>query len=232
MENACPWDPWRAVVGVPNLDWCEASTCAWIDEPANTWSNVAYLLAAALILWRSRQKGEPLFPLARLFPTACLVLGLCSFAYHASLTFALQVFDFVGMFGFLYIPVTINLRRLDLVRNENATYVGLIAASVVLLFVLRVLGAKYQLMIALGVVLLLASEAWAARRSRARGPLTMLAVGVGFLIVAATFSGLDLARVFCDPNDHVVQGHAIWHLCSATALVFCHEYYAGLALKA
>lgn len=224
MEQ-CPWDSLRAAGGVPNIDWCEEGTCAWIDEPANTWSNVAYFVVA-LMLFLGRREGQAV--LVRFFPFACLMLGAFSFAYHASLTFVLQVFDFLGMFLFLYIPITLNLQRMKIITRQVPTYLALIAGSLAILLVLRGLGLKYQLMIAVGVVALLITEPLAIRRSGERGKLWFLAASVGALIVAATFSALDISRVFCDPNDHLVQGHAIWHLFSALSLGLAYVHYASL----
>jgi predicted membrane channel-forming protein YqfA (hemolysin III family) len=117
---------------------------------------------------------------------------------------------------------------MKLITRQVPTYIALIAASLALLLLLRALGLKYQLMIAVGVLALLLTEPLALRRSRERGKLAFLAASVGSLIVAATFSALDLSRVFCDPNDHVVQGHAIWHLFSALSLGLAHAHYASL----
>jgi hypothetical protein len=36
--------------------------------------------------------------------------------------------------------------------------------------------------------------------------------------------------VFCDPENHVVQGHAIWHVLGATSLVFAALHYRALHL--
>lgn len=223
----CPWDPMRALTGVPNVDWCEASTCAWIDEPANTWSNVAYFVVAALLAWRS-QRVSPVFGLARWFPIACFGLGVASFVYHASVTFGLQILDFVGMFAFLYIPLVINGERLGIVRRPVPVYLALVVGSVAVLLVLRVVGLPYQALIFVGIVALLTSEAMATRRGNYRGPLRLLLIGVAALLAGATFSALDVSRAFCDPNDHVVQGHAIWHVLTAFALYFTHAYYASL----
>jgi hypothetical protein len=45
------------------------------------------------------------------------------------------------------------------------------------------------------------------------------------LTVAAAFSAADVTGVFCDPNDHFVQGHAIWHVLGAISLVFAAFFY-------
>jgi hypothetical protein len=53
---------------------------------------------------------------------------------------------------------------------------------------------------------------------------------VSSLALAQTFSTLDLTRVWCDPDNHVLQGHALWHLLSAVAIAFVYRFYAGLRL--
>jgi hypothetical protein len=45
------------------------------------------------------------------------------------------------------------------------------------------------------------------------------------LTVAACFSAADVTGVFCDPENHFVQGHAIWHVLGAISLVFSAFFY-------
>jgi hypothetical protein len=48
--------------------------------------------------------------------------------------------------------------------------------------------------------------------------LAMLGTGAGF-------SASDVTRKFCDPTNHWLQGHALWHLFGAVALYFSLHYY-------
>jgi hypothetical protein len=48
---------------------------------------------------------------------------------------------------------------------------------------------------------------------------------LGLIAVAATFSGLDASRRWCDPSSHVFQGHAIWHCFAAVALCVSLLHY-------
>jgi hypothetical protein len=43
----CPWDWLRQ--SPPSF--CEETLCGWVKQPANTWSNIGFLVSAAL-LWR------------------------------------------------------------------------------------------------------------------------------------------------------------------------------------
>ena len=46
MSDLCPWD------GLPpgTVSFCEARLCAWVAEPANAWSSLAYVLMALYML--------------------------------------------------------------------------------------------------------------------------------------------------------------------------------------
>ncbi len=51
----CVWTPLREWGGLPNVKWCEETLCGVIAEPANTWSNLAYLVVAAWLWWFTRK---------------------------------------------------------------------------------------------------------------------------------------------------------------------------------
>ncbi len=46
-----------------------------------------------------------------LFGPASIVTGVSSFTFHASYTYVFQVFDYFGMFCFVYLAMVVNLRR-------------------------------------------------------------------------------------------------------------------------
>lgn len=39
----------------PNVDWCEQELCSWITNPADTWSNLAYLAFGVLMILETRR---------------------------------------------------------------------------------------------------------------------------------------------------------------------------------
>ena len=87
----CPWGGWTP----PDLQHCEANLCGWITTPANTWSNLAYV-AVGVWIWRRAAKRD-LLAAGGLGPVS-IAVGVTSFAFHASYTFAGQVLDYGGMF--------------------------------------------------------------------------------------------------------------------------------------
>jgi len=226
LAPGCPWTELNHALGQPNIKWCEAAQCSWITEPANTWSNLAYLAAALLMFaWARRDPRASI----RLMPAAVAFLGACSFAYHASSTFALQVFDFLGMFGVLFLLLVLNLiRRGSLPPSRGPrVYAALVLAGLALVFAGRALALPYQGLIAVLALLAVGSELTVPPAGRPAS-YRDFAAALALMLLAATFSALDLSRVWCDPEDHLLQGHAAWHLTSAAALVFVFRHYAAL----
>ncbi len=224
--RGCPWADLTDALGAPNLKWCEAARCSWITEPANAWSNLAYLAAAALTFaWARRDPRASI----RLMPAALAFLAVASFAYHSSNTFALQVLDFLGMFGFLFLPLVLNLVRLGALPASRGpvAYAALVLVSLGLVFAGRALRLPYQALVAIFTLVTVGSEA-AMPRARRPASYRDYAAALALLLLAATCSALDLSRTWCDPEDHLLQGHAAWHVASAASLVFVFRHYAAL----
>ncbi|HYV45645.1 MAG TPA: ceramidase domain-containing protein [Myxococcaceae bacterium] len=227
LQPGCPWADLNHALGQPNLKWCEATQCAWVTEPANTWSNLAYVAAALVMFaWARRDPRRSL----RLMPVAVAFLAACSFAYHASSTFAFQVFDFLGMFGFLFAPLVLNLIRRGALPPSRGpvAYGALVLLGLTLVFAGRALKLPYQTLIAFGAAAVIASELVAMPRAARPASYRDFAVAVTLLLVAQTLSLLDLTRAWCDPQDHLLQGHAVWHVISAASLVFVFRHYHRL----
>lgn len=221
LPPGCPWSGWA----LPNLKWCEANLCAWITTPANTWSNLAYLAVAVPM---RRAAGNR--PLLRPFAPAAVAVGISSFVYHASYTYFFQFFDFVGMFLFAGLPVTLNAVRLGWIgeRTRPLAYAALVVACSALVPVLFGTRFPIQGLVAILIVVTIGQELtlWLARRTPEARGWWLLSVGV--LAVAATCSALDLSRVWCDPENHWLQGHAVWHVLSAVTLLLLFRFYAAV----
>ena len=98
--------------------------------------------------------------------------------------------------------------------------------------VLRQARIPYQLMVlfaVLGIVALEIRLAWRGARSAGRKDFWM---AVGLMGAASVCSVADLLRWMCDPSNHWLQGHALWHVLSALALLFAARHYALLEQEA
>ena len=210
-----PESPWSGFEP-PDLQHCEANLAGWIATPANTWSNLAYL-AAAWVLWR---RGD------RAFAWAAVALGLTSFLFHASFTFLFQAADYVGMFVYVLLMLSLNLRRLGWGRWREF-YAAALVASTALVFILRNAGIGLQWIIVTQVAALLLTEALA----RGRGYRDWLN-GLGLMGAAAGVWVLDYTRAWCDPHNHWLQGHAAWHVLSAAAIPYIARFYRNNSVTA
>jgi hypothetical protein len=221
LPEGCPWSDFTP----PNIDWCERELCSIVTNPANTWSNFAYFGFGLAMIFIARRSGSAEL---RLFGPASLIVGAFSLAYHASYTFFLQFFDFVGMFVFCFLPITLNAIRLG--QIPPARSVAVYAAGVVGMSALVPLGFyagfPIQALVFVLIVVILGQE-FAVRRRAVVDVNYRWYVGAMLLIsAAAVFSALDVSRVFCDPDNHWVQGHAIWHLLSGAALFALFRFYS------
>jgi len=88
---------------------CESHLCSIIVAPANTWSNLAFIFFGAQMIKRSHNLNSRTLSM---FGPASIMTGVTSLLYHASYTWFFQVFDFVGMFCFLFVIISLNSRRL------------------------------------------------------------------------------------------------------------------------
>lgn len=220
----CPWHASAELLGAPNIKWCEATLCGWISEPANTWSNLPYLLLGLVIYLQNRH--SPHMELRWMGP-AMFAMGLLSGLYHASNHYVSQVLDFVGMFLLVFWLLVINLRRNGWIapRALVPVYVGLVVVGVGAVHGMYLLHWPFQSLIALATVATIATEFSARRQAAQRVALAYFLASLLLMAVAQAASLLDLARVSCDPGNHFFQGHAVWHLGSALALYFVCQHY-------
>ncbi len=226
LQPGCPWSTWAR----PNLKWCEDNLCAWVTTPANSWSNVSYVLGAALMWARlggsGGRGGARRRPALRLFPPASLVVGLTSFLYHASYTWFFQLFDFVGMFFFCCVSTTLNARRLGQIDAAavHRVYLVSVALCSMLFLVVGWVGLPVQLIVLSLVLLTLGQEAALffgpayRRHPKLRPRYRHFVSGMVLLVVAFACSVADATRLWCNPANHVVNGHAAWHVLTALVL--------------
>ena len=221
LEAGCPWEPFSSL-WLPNVRWCEAQLCSVVVEPANTWSNLAYVFAGLALLWLGRDRADRTL---RLFGIAQIVVGVCSFVYHMSFSGVLQVLDFLGMYVFTNLLIGLNLVRMGRLASDRfwAVYVAGVAALTALTVVLRFTPLPIQGIVFLLIVAIVATELAAPPPPAADRRLFLAALAV--LVIAAGFSAADVTGVLCDPHDHVVQGHAIWHVLASISLVLAACYY-------
>ncbi len=224
MEPGCPWVGLREWGGLPNVRWCEEQLCAWIATPANTWTNLAYIFVGFYFWWFTRKEKSANL---RFYGTAAQWVGWSSFAYHASITFVFQVFDFLGMFVFFYLVLVQNFARMGWVRDldvKKNVWILTLVTTCLAAFVDK-LGFPIQGLVVTLLTAIFATEIIAARIATRKVRHGYFVLSLGFLGIGAAFSAADVTRRFCEPSNHWLQGHALWHVFGSVALFFSIRYY-------
>lgn len=220
----CPWHSYAEKWGASNIKWCEENVCSFISEPANTWSNLAYFVAFLFML-KLLQKNRNL-ELSWLAFTM-LLIGSSSFFYHMSNFYISQLFDFIGMYSFLFWYFCLNLKHLNLVKFKNMVvlYISLILLFTIATHIGYFTEFRFQLLIVIAGLMIGVSEFFLLRK-QPRNPTSFkyLYIGIGVIILAEAFSFSDLIRVLCFPSNHFFQGHSIWHLLSAVGLYYIFKH--------
>ena len=218
LDPSCPWY-FIKILRLPQVKWCEAQVCGWIEEPANTWSNLAYILAgiAMIRMGRSLKRGD-----LRFFGPAGVIVGGSSWIYHASNSFILQLFDFFGMYLFCFLLIFLNLDRggTRILRTSLKPLWAAVAGTTILTALVDFTSFPIQMLIFILILAILAQEAFLFRMAPERIKIKNLLFSALSMGIAATCSFLDLKRISCDPENHIFQGHALWHLFGAVALYF------------
>ncbi len=205
-------------------------------EPENTWSNVGYLFAGLLVVYRSRTfRG---IAVGALF----CVVGITSGLYHAvPVDYTLQVLDVTSIYWALLFLIGYAILSLEVHfhAKERGVLVEklLLAAALVvgsIVSVSRLLNSTPAFVIMVGVLFLLTAVGFAAPsrqikalsyREIAGYLMGMIALG----LFATVFRlGDGDGRVLCDP-DGPFQFHAMWHLFSAMLLLVAYDYFTRVA---
>lgn len=216
MNPDCPWGSFAQAPPA----FCEEALCSWIREPGNTWSNVGFILVALVIYWNTRRDDRHLRVIAHI----TLVTGIGSALYHASGTALGELADYTGMHLGSAFMLSVCIRRLTGWRGwrGRTLFWGLFAVAIVPGILapqlLRPIFAVGGLLCSLfeGVLFF--------TRARARSYRWLL-VTWGFFLAAMALWTLDVQRIWCEPDAHVISGHALWHLLNAAGFYAAFHYY-------
>jgi hypothetical protein len=215
----CPWADWPQGPAA----FCEASLCAWVRQPGNTWSNVGFLVAAAAI-FAATGTDRRHRPMAWIL----VLMGLGSAFYHASETRTGHWLDWAGMLSMTAYMAAFCVGRATSLSapGRRAVFAAVLALGLAPLawsaLPLR------ETFLALNL-LCPAAEAYLALRPETRSPSYRWFV-VAWAAFGAAFAlwVLDERGILCDPDDHVVSGHAGWHLLDAAMFWASFRYYRQL----
>jgi len=216
--------------------WCEA--VRWdsiIRQPANVWSNLSMFVVAALVLWLSRTRYEQNMLTAnpgysRLYAMGVLLTGAGSMFFHASLTHLGQWFDLLGMYFLATVLYLYNYSRLRPLTTRSLLtlyFAFVIFFALLMYFFPEVNDVLFGVLILGFVVFVIFTQ----RRLKTRIQHWYIVLGVVAYYTGSTFWVLDKELKLCVPQS-LWQGHAAWHLLSATATLFVYLYFRSERQKA
>ena len=221
VQKNCPWSDFLP----GTISFCEERLCALVVEPANTWSNIGYLIVGIIIALHARKKYGSFLHFFSITP---IYLFFGSSLFHATGTFWGEVLDVSAMFLLSLAMLTINLKRyykFDLKRTY-LLFISGFALSVILLLLIKPIGIPLfalQILTALGLELLL------FKKSSAQAPsYKHFRWALGFFAIAFFFWILDITKIVCVPTNHYFTGHSAWHLLNAFTIYYLYRFYDPL----
>ena len=195
-----------------------------VREPQNTWSNIAFMLGGAVLLFRSKTRT------ARTVGIALLSVGIGSFLYHASASRTLRHLDVAGMYC-LYVAAiglsvsAVSKKFLERAERHWGVFLALSFTAGVALAVSRNVVLFETKPFSLGIAtaatatIMIIALCAVGVRLRTRAILIQIIAGIGLFAIAVICQVGDRpGNWLCNPES-VVQAHALWHIFSATAFV-------------
>jgi len=230
---------WPGEVGTSGMIFCEASAPGIIKQPANAWSNLAYTavgLWIGLRTWRrfregktaphgNRMRSRQPYPL--IYAMVAVSIGPGSMAMHASTTSWGGTLDIMSMFlwaGFVLAYGAAQIFRLD---DRHFALAYLLIIGVASFFYLgQPIDVSGTVIFGVIVALYAATEAWILLRRpeivvERRYLWTTLAL---FFVALAVWVPSQTGGPLCDPHS-LLQGHALWHVLTATAVLSLYFYF-------
>lgn len=207
----CPWDGFDAAT----ISFCEDRLCATIAEPANAFTSLSKSLVGLWLIARCLKLGAtPLWAIA----IAALIQGPMGFALHATGTFWGEALDVSGMFLISATLLSFSLAHRFAWPTKRLvfTWLVLVTSSIALLLIVRPIGIPlFSLQLAGWIAL----EALTTTPQRRWLFWTIGVFAFGFACWIA-----DKTRVVCGPTNHVINGHALWHVATSLCLALFFSY--------
>jgi hypothetical protein len=215
---SCPWSAYAPA----SIAFCEARECAWVVEPSNAWSNLAYVLCGLVILGGLARRSAPL----RLIGVAAIAIGLGSFAFHGTGTRVGELIDVSAMYLLSCLALVFAARRLWSLSGGALLllYLVLVGSSVL---VMIVSGSNGIFMFAGQITVAVLTELYLyMKRPRWASYGAQQAMIASFTLAFAIWNA-DKWDLLCRPDNHFITGHAVWHVLTAVAIYAFARQQAG-----
>jgi hypothetical protein len=234
------WDGWEIEPSIVQGCFCEHNYLErFIRQPLNSWSNLAFLYAGILILyktWRSESENESENYIKRnkiigiAFGILLCILFTGSFLFHASLTTFFGKTDMIGTYGIPLFLGMIGISRIlvyhKLLQEKTAaivcvavTYIlGYLLAFHYIIFINMIVTFASLLIIAgLSAFYLLLKKDILFNKK-------LLVLNMIFVVLACILWILDHNNIVCFPYSNI-QLHSFWHVLNGIAAYYMFEFF-------
>lgn len=203
---------------IPGSGDCEARIDVW-GQPALLTTSVAYLVAAAFVLWWSRRHRAGTEPVPAVevwaFAGGLGLAGLGSMDYHGPVVGPEPLLHDAGLGVALVAALVMDLTGLG-VRPAVRTW-GLAGITLVAIATIAVTPDSSPLLAAVAGLAVLIAE-FAVYRRGIRWPSPGLFAGAAVVALAVAIYALSrTGGPLCHPQSWF-QGHGVWHLLTAIAM--------------
>jgi hypothetical protein len=210
--------------------WCEAPRLgAFILEPVNSWTNLAFVFAGIYFILTSRNNLSQTNYLTthqrypRTYGGALIFLGLGSFFYHASQTFVGQWFDVFGMYLVSVYFVVYNFLRLGVLKEYfflKTYFLACVALGLIIIFFpdLR------RWLFGASIVLILFQLFYINRLRPRKLDVIYLFISILSYATGQIFWLLDKYKIWCWPHG-LINGHGLWHIFTGISAVSIFFYF-------
>jgi len=219
----CPWDKFSPAT----LTFCEENLCSWVVHPAEAWSSLIISAIGVYIIYDAKKKS---LPMLWLFGLAGILVGLFSFAFHATMTFWGEILDLGSMYLVVSLAIAFNLRRYyPNISKKTFTllYIGMSVGCLSLLAIHKPMGSViFGTFIVFGV----AMEVYMKDKVRQEYKVDYkyLKYCLGTLLFAWGIWWLDILKIVCNPSNHIWTGHSTWHSLNGVSIYFLYKLYQQL----
>jgi hypothetical protein len=246
------WEGWKQATCMPNECFCEKPTGTLLQQPIDTWTNMAFSVAGVIILlmvanqleYQDVKKGKRAtlknirirdengyWFFATIYAFALLFLGLTSGFYHASLTFIGQFLDNVGMYLIICWAFSYNIVRLNPKEISRLVFFIIYLALIAVFAVINIYLPDLRRYAFFGMILLYIVSQFVC--DHFIKPVIYYRYWVGALLSIAagfTFWILDIKKILCHPTSWF-QGHGIWHSLDALSAFLLYVFYLSEGYK-
>jgi hypothetical protein len=240
------WTSMRPAVGNAQ-HFCELNRFGeLVVQPSNTWSNLGFLLVGITCIsigirdhkYENRTNVSNLLAKTPIFSIliglSAVFLFIGSFMYHASLTWFFQKVDQNGMYFIVISFLAYNIYKIKPVINinekEKSSHPYIVAGAVALMVLFFTIIWKINIMILFPslIVLLFATNIINNKlfQDQRKPHARILRAGGISMLAASLIWIMDVTDVWCIPTS-IFQGHALWHLLTASAIMIIYLYYRG-----